>query len=234
MPTTLTTIRTKVTGRVRDGASKLDSTNLDVAIAGALAEYQRARPREVSVVVDGAGTFDYTVSSALTAFVEGLSQIREIVYPYDATEQAPTALERDQWALVRVNGTLKLRFLSATPTASEDFHVAYTAPHTLDANGSTVWAADEEALADLAASYACEALAGHYQQTSESSLSADSVERRSIADGYRSQAARWRKAYEAKMGAEAADGPAAAVVTVPGRLSTPWSERRFFHDRRAL
>jgi hypothetical protein len=226
--------RTKVGNRIKDAAAKLVQADVDAAIVGALEEYSKARPRERVILLTGTGAFDY-LASGLTGFVDGFAPggVRSIVYPWDATTPTPTFLDSDQFGLIRLVAGLTLRFLSARPTAAQQFLVTYTTPHTVDVSTSSVSVADDETLSDLAACYACEALAGFYSQSTDGSISADSVDHRSKADMYRSQAKRWRDAYAAKMQGDDADEAAFAVSDVPvGSFSNRPADRLFFHGSR--
>lgn len=229
--------RTKVGSRIKDAAAKLPQADVDAAILGALEEYQKARPRERVVLVNGTGAFDYLVSSTLTGFVDGFAAgvIKSVAHPWSATTPTPPILNSDQYGFRRLVAGLTLTFGSVVPTAAQTFLVTYTTPHTVDGGSSSVSPSDDEALSDLAASYACEALAGFYSQSTDGSISADSVDHRSKADMYRSQAKRWREAYLAKMQGDAADEAAFVVSDPPADVfssSPPFlPTRRFFHGR---
>lgn len=224
---TLAEFRTKVASRIKDASSKLGNDEIDAALLGARSEYEQMRPRVVSEEITGADVFDYALPAS---WADGFSVILSLLYPYSSTERLPAALDPEQYTVFRLAAGLKLRFLEATPATGEKALLVYTAPHTLTSGTVTIPTADDEALADLAAAYACEALAGRYQQTTEPSLAADSVERRSISDGYRSQAGRWRKAYEAKMQEGPARRAAVAMAAIPVRFSDPRVSRRgLFH-----
>lgn len=226
--------RTKVDARVKDAAAKLTSGEKDAAITGAREEYEKARPRERALLVTGNNGFDYLVT-LLTGFADGFAAgvVKSIIYPWDATTPTPTYLQSDEFGLIRLSGGLTLRFLSVKPTAAQQFLATYTTPHTLDAGSSTIPTPDDEALSDLSTCYACEALAGFYSQSTDGSLSADTVDHRSKADMYRSQAKRWRDAYLAKMQGDDADEAAFAIADpTAGAFSSFQGDRLFFHGRR--
>ena len=168
----------------------------------------------------------------LTAWVEGLSSILEIVYPWSATTPTPTVLDSSEYVVIRLSTGVYLRFLSATPTAAEKFHVLYTGAHVLTEATSSVPAGDMEALADLATAYACDALAGFYSQSTDGSIQADTVAHLTKAQEYRAQAKRWRDAYLAKIGGDSADGPAAGVAAVASVFRSSRSDGYFFHGGR--
>lgn len=236
MPSTLSTFRGKVQPRLQDAAGKLGLQDIDAAIAGALTEYQQARPRRLAELVTGTGAFDYALDGAtpkLSAWSDGFSAIEQLIYPWSATAVTPPVLGVADYAVVRTASGLFLRFLTAVPVSPQQFLAIYIAPHSLTEIASTIPPVDEEAFAALATSYACEALAGYYSQITEPTLSADVADRRTIGDQYRSQAKRWREAYRGAMGfdekAEEAAGGVAAVQSVFGTVQ---GERYFFHGRR--
>lgn len=239
MSGTLATFRTGITNRLVTVPVALTAEMRDTAIAAALEEFSKARPRVLAALFPGTGGFSYALEGAgnvLAGFLEGFSSILEVLYPYDATVQQPDPLDSPaDYGVFRIatgpaTSSLSLRFLTATPAAAESIHVTYTVPHTVDDASCSVATADHEALGDLATAYACEALASFFTQSVEPTLQADTVERRSQGDQYRSQAEKWRKAYRLKMGGESASGPASAL----GQLESAFPERDhyFFHGRR--
>ncbi len=228
-------IRSKVSARIKDIDSRLTITpdltcDVDRAILAALEQYEKERPLQKTVKLAGAGGFDYAASS-LSGFVDGFSVVTDVVYPYLSTDQILARLERDEWGLVRLDTGLKLRFFVARPTAAEDFLAFFTAPHTLNAGSSTVPATDDEALSDLGAAFACDQLAALYAKDVDSSLGADSVDRRSKSDNYRSMAASYRKSYAAKMETESAGQAAFAMADVDRAFGNSTGTDYLFHGR---
>ncbi len=232
---TLETFVGKLDSRIKDGAAKLSVDEKNAAVLAALEEYSKARPLRKAELITGTGSFDYALDGAtpkLAAWRDTLSAIVSIVYPWSATSATPPALDTDDYAVLRLSTGLVLRFTSATPTSPEQFLVEYTTLHTADSATSTVPTADEETLSDLCASYACEALAGFYCQSTDGSFAADTVAHLSKAQEYRAQAKRWRDAYLAKMGGDSADSPASAVAAVASVYPTPARDHYFFHGGR--
>lgn len=235
---TIADIRARVAARVHDSAKSLDpagvTTSIDVAIGSARAEFEKARPLVASQVVTGTGTHKYSLTDSspiLTGFVDGLSVIRSIVCPYDATSQNIEPLEEEDWKLVRLAGGIYLWFTYLVPTASQSMLIEFTKAHTCDKSTLTVLAADYEAMADLAASHALLILANNYVQSIDGSITADAVNRQSKASEYRSMAAAYRKAYELKM----ASGQATGGVSIIADADRSDSAGRdyLFHGRRS-
>lgn len=214
MAANIAEIRAKVAPRIKDSDNRLTVTppmecDVDRAITSAREQYEKTRPREVTLKVPGTAAFDYLVSG-FTGFVDGFSTLAGVAYPYVASAQGLTELEDVEFGLVRLDTGLVLRFTTARPAATEFFLVAFTAPHTLNASTSTIRASDDEALADLAAANCCDMLAALYAKDVDSSIAADSVDRRTKSDNYRSMAASYRKSYSIKV--STGDTQAAAVA----------------------
>jgi hypothetical protein len=236
MAANITEIRAKVSARIKDTAARLTTSpdmtcDVDRAILDALALYEKVRPLSKTLKLDGDGGFDYAVSS-LTGFVDGFSVVVDVVYPYLATDQILSVLEREEWGLVRLDTGLKLRFFLARPAATEDFLALFTTPHTLNAATSTVASSDDEALADLGAAFAHDQLASLYAQDTDSTITADAVDRRAKSENHRAQAASYRKSYAEKMQIGTSQQAAFAVAEMDRAFSNEVASDYFFHGRR--
>ena len=203
-------------GRIQDKDSKLSTTpdltcDVDMAILSAKEQYEKVRPREVTLKLDGTGAFDYAIAG-LTGFVLGSSSILAVRYPYVTTEQIPVPLDKEQYAIYQTDTGAVLRFLLHRPSAVEDFLVTFTTPHVLNVTTSTIPAADDQALMDLAAANCCDMLAALYTKDLDQSINADSVDRRGKPDLYRSLAASYRRLWDTKMQTGSAQ-QAAVVMT---------------------
>lgn len=248
MATTIADIRQKVQARIQDDGSKLTLTALtgdvDRAILAAVAQYSQDRPREVVVTKAGDGGFDYALSAfgaaaigsvASTQFVDGFSDLLDLVFPYTSTDQGFEGLDADDYELVRLPSGLTLRFLADKPATTETMLLRYTRPHDLDGSLSTLPASDEEAVADLGAAFCCEELAAVYAQAKDSSLAADTSDHRNKSDLYRSLATRYADRYDEKMGqAEGAAAAAATHVEIDRGFTDRAKTDYFFHGRRRL
>jgi hypothetical protein len=226
-------IRNKVIPRLK-GDSHLTSApggDVDAAILSAVEEYQKTYPLEKVLKIAGDGGFKYAIAS-LTGFVDGFSSVKQVAYPYVTTDQIPAWLEGDEFGLVRNESGLFLWFPLAKPAGTEFFLVVFTIPHTASASAWTPPATDDEALADLAAAYACDALATFYSQSTDASLTADSVQHLTKAAEYRASARRYRDSYKAKINAGHADVPAMAIGEIDRTFGTTQGHDYFFHGRR--
>ena len=193
-----------------------DSTTLDNAIAAAVAKYGQDRPRVVVADVTGNGTPFYVLvgsGAVLSAWADQSSVIEHIEYPAAAVgaDHVPTYLSRqDDWQEdYRDASKTYLRLLSVSPSASETLRITYTAPHTHTSVTDTVPSADLEALYDLAAHYACLTLGTKMAGSSDSVISADSVNYRDSQLRYRQQAQDWLASYNRRMGIATGDGASA-------------------------
>lgn len=235
---TIADIRARVAARIQDAAKSLDAAgqtaDLDAAISSARAEFEKVRPLIAVQSVVGTGTHKYSLTDSspiLTGFVDGLSEIKSIVCPYDSTAQAITPLEDEDWKLVRLAGGLWLWFPDLSPTSSQYMLIEFTKAHTCDKSTLTVLAADYEALADLSACHALLILANAYVQSVDGSITADAVNRQSKASEYRSMAGAFRKAYEMKMASGSPTG-AVSIITDTDRADN-FGRDYLFHGRRS-
>ncbi|WP_447978084.1 hypothetical protein [Candidatus Nitrospira bockiana] len=189
---TLATFETLFDNRVRDAAARFTVAQKDDAIFQAVKRYATIRP--VLAVQDYAGdgaTYDFALPSG---WVAEFSTIRALEYPAD--QRKPSLLEDDEWQFYQTTAGTKLRLLDTTPATGKTLRVTFTKLHVVDANGSTIPAHDEEAVADLAAAIGLRALAAIYSGTVDATLAADTVDYKSKAAEYSKRAdeleARWR------------------------------------------
>jgi hypothetical protein len=203
----------EVAARIQDGAGKLALPDRARFIRQAITErYSRDRPVEAVADLAGNGTSDLTLPSTPTAFEDGFSVVRELEYPVGSVPE--NELEAEDWKLYRSPTGLKLRLLSARPTAAETVRLTFTARHKPD--GTTVPTANFYAVADYAAALAAGALAALYTQTGDSSIGADAVNYRSKAQEYAALAKQLRARYFEQLGIDPESAPAAtgAVIAV--------------------
>jgi hypothetical protein len=231
--------------RVNDGAAKLSTDGWSAAISAAVREYSVMRPQKLVEAIDGANAFDYLLfpsadsvdTPVVTAWQDGFSVVNALLYPYVVGGRDQSQVEPMEYHIVRLPTGIYLRFVVSTPSVGESILVEYTAQQQLSVGPpavSTHPAVDDEAVADVIAACACDALASLYVQSTDSSIGADVVNRLSKAQEYRAQAKAWRAAYEQRMGgAEGAAGgtpPAGgASAALETRFVNPVQDRHFFH-----
>lgn len=236
---------TTTTDKVRRRLVDLSTTNplagdytvLEEAITAAVTRFSQDRPRDVVVDVAGSGSEYYPLtggSSVATSWVDGSSRIASIDYPAAAVAAGytPTWLDPDlDWTIYRSATVTYLRFRSTSPASGETARVTYTAPHTHTSVTDTVPAPDLDALCDLAAHYACLALATKAAASQDSVIAADSTNYRDSQLRFNQQAESWLKSYEDRMGIKDG-GVAGASATGDWNRSNTVGQPWLTHNRR--
>lgn len=221
--------RAKVSEIIRDDADKLGTPERDNFIQEAVRIYSRHRPLEIVKDITGDGTYDYSIATNLTSWVKGFSIIKSIEYPAD--ERDPSYLEEDDFIVYEKEDGQYIRFLSDTPVATEEFRVIYTALHVLSDTQNTIPESDQDAVCNLAASLCSGALASAYAQTSDSTITADSVDHRSKSQEFTSRAKMQKQNYMNHLGLKEGDvAPASAVKELD--VNYPWGEDRLTHPKK--
>ena len=227
MPTTLATFRTWQEDRLKDRAAYLSADEKDAAIDQAVLTYSKHRPQLTHSKTAGDGTYEYALPSG---WQDTFSQVSSIEYPFG--EQEPVYLEVNDWA-IKHNGTAyKLRFRSCSPGASEFFLLAWTSRHSVTAGASTVYTEDEQAVADLAASYALRKLAARSAQSRDSTIDADSVNYGGAVASYTALADRLLRQYRDHIGVS--DENETGIACSIGEIDTDfaWGHEHLTHPRR--
>lgn len=213
-----------------------DYTVLEEAISAAISRYSQDRPREIVDDVTGTGATVYPLtggSKVVDAWVDGVSRVVSIDYPAATVsgDFTPTWLDPDlDWTLYQDTTTIYLRFRNHAPAATETVRLTYTTTHTHDTVTDTVPAQDLDALCDLAAHYACLALATKAAATQDSLIAADSTNYRDSQLRFKQQADAWLKSYEDRMGIK--DGVAGASATADWNRSNTVGQSWLTHHRR--
>ena len=166
---------------------------------------------------DSAGIVEALAS--LPGWQELGGSIVSVEYPASdlSADETPNLLEDEQYQVFRSQAGWHLRLLEHQPSSGENVRLTYARPYQwIDATDPQIDIPDYffEAVCSLAACYGCEWLATRYGQKRESSISADSVERRTQADQYLTLARRFREAYKSLISQEAASGPGMVIVDV--------------------
>lgn len=196
-----------------------DATGLDEAIRQAVTRYASDRPRELTADIVGTGSEYYALTGGgalLASWSEGLSQIITIDYPAApvAAGYQPNWLDSSfDWTYYRdQHGIVYLRFRTVAPTAAQTARVSYTATHVHSATIDTIPPGDLDAVRDLAASYACQALATKAAATQDSLIAADSTNYRDGQIRFSQQAKAWEDSYKRRMGISDNEAGASAVA----------------------
>ena len=127
--------RTGVEKYLKDKRVNLSREELDDIIIDAVRRFSRRVPRRLAVAVDGLDDHDYPIA-LIPGFVEDVSHIKEVFFPYTQSEQDPTRLELKDFELFQRDDGLVLRFKRDSPTTIQKFLVQFTTTHTATATGA--------------------------------------------------------------------------------------------------
>jgi len=215
-------LKDEITNIVKDESGKLLDNDIDRYMLFAIRTYSRSRPDIAVVDITGDGGHDYALPSS---WVDGFSRIMIIEYPIgDIPAQY---LDEDDYCIYQNETTKLLRLLYDSPSASNDFRVVFSIPRT----DSTIPDNDIDAVCNLAASYCLEQLANAYAQTSDSTISADSVDYRSKSYEFAQRAKRHIAIYKEHMGIKEGDTVAAATGIVNLDWKYPYGMDRLTHPK---
>ncbi len=210
MPYTYAEFKEKVSDIVRDDAVKLTPEEKDRFIQEALKTYSRHKPREIVKDITGDGAYDYSIATHLTFWSEEFSSIKSIEYPAD--ERDPVYLDDDEYMIIRKETGLYLRFLEVSPSAAQKIRVIYIGLHILSDSQNTIPGIHEDALCNLAASLCSGALASAYAHTSDSTITADSVDHMSKSREFAARAKAQKQNYLDQIGIKEGEVPPASVI----------------------
>lgn len=220
---TLADIRTKVIGITRDDSGKIvNPTDYDRIINAAVNYFSRHRPDYKVVDVVGAGVSDYALP---TGWVDGFSSIEDIEYPLN--DVPATLIDKDSYEVYQTPAAKKLRLKYAKPTGAESFRIAFTILRT----ATTIPDGDVDALCNLASAFCLEELANMFAQTSDATLSADSVNYKSKSSEFSQRAKRLLQLYKEHIGIKEDDSTSAASAVVDLDVGYPGGRERLTHPR---
>lgn len=212
------------------GEIPLNEGDKILAIGMAVKEHSKHKPWVVVEDFDGDGGFDYAISG-FASWASGFSTIKAVEYPVDDDDETPDILQDSEWMIYEKPAGKVLRFKEASPTASEDFRVTYTALHTCTDAACTVDDFDTEAVQALAAAYFCDMLAAYYAQSVDGTIAADSVAHSSRSREYSARAKGYRKLYFDHMGIKEGQAPAASVTRDQDKTGS-WAGDKLTHKGR--
>ena len=220
----LASIRTLLADKLRTaalGRELADPLLLDRAIGQALLQYGLDAPQQLAVLATGVTGDSMAVP---TGWVVGGSQLVQVEYPVGEAPMATidAAIARDlldEWRVLLLTDTL----------ADATVRVWFTAPHAAD--GSTVPAAHENAVACWAAAEVCRQLATQKGHERDATISAAQTNGQSQSGDLARRARDWDLQYRQALGLPDPDktpGAAAAGAVVQfdrtrmrGRFSSP-------------
>ena len=219
----LADIRERIISEVKDESGKLeDPRDIDNGIETALKEYSGHSPDTLVEDVAGNGTHDLDLPAG---WVDEFSSIKSIEYPIG--DVPATHLDDDEYAIYEDPAGDKLRLVNNSPEATESVRVKFSIFRT----AATVPDKDIEAFILLGASYCLDKLANAFIQSSDSLISADSVDRQSKSREAGIRAKSLRKRYREQMGLKEGDITPPASATVDLDYKYPGGGRRLTHPR---
>ena len=190
-----------------------DPGDYDLAISQALDVLDGDRPNlrtlDVTVATAGSqfvlyGTGAVLPTSGLNGWVDGASAVQDIWFPYLASTQPNNPLERNDWRILEgPAGAQILEFLWDQPAVGQVIRFQYVNPHVIGATAgdTSIRAGDVNAVALLAASFILlMAAVKAAQNTGNTGLPNDVVDRRTQADVFRSMSKELRDRYAVIMG----------------------------------
>lgn len=194
-----------VKGKVKDDSGRLtDDDDYLPAIAAALERYSGHRPLRAIADLAGNGTADLALPDDWEA---EFSRALLVEYPVGLVPES--LVPSGEWSLYRTPEAECLRLIRAKPEIGETVRLTYTLPRA----EASVAKGDLDAVADLAASICSATLAALFAQTSDPTISADSVNHRSKSAEFSALAKRQRQLYLDHFGISDDGGPAAAWTT---------------------
>ena len=212
----LSDLQTGVENAIQDQAGKLPVASVKLFIRQAILQrYSKDHPLNMVVDIPGNGTSDLPLPEG---YEDGFSYITQVEYPGG---QVPAECLQDfEWSMYRSPTGLVVRLLVDVPAVTEVVRMSFTQRHAPDA--STIYAQDENAVMDLAASYCFEALAAIYAQTGDSSIAADLVNYRTKGSEYLALAKAARKRYCVFFGIE--DDGKEQTISKPAMVVAPMTQ----------
>lgn len=213
-----------VVKRVRDDSGRLvNPDDYERNIVAAIRRYSLLRPDRSVVDITGNGTKTYSLPAG---WAEGFSGVKSIEYPVD--EIPATYLEAEDYEIYQAPSGKVIRLLKDSPEATESFRVTFTIPRI----STTILENDYDAVCNLAAGFCLEDLANSYAQSSDSTISADSVDYRSKSQEFASRAKRMVQLWKDHMGIKDEDitPPASAVTDMS--IGYPGGGDRLTHPKR--
>lgn len=211
---------------VRDDTAKITTADRDEAIARAVARYSKDRPRTKTEDVSAPGGNKLNLPSG---WQTDFSDLRAIEYPIGNVP--PSLLEQDSYGLYATPSGQEIQLVNAI-NAAQSVRVSYTIRHAVDATpADTIRADDREPVCCWAAALLLEQLAAWFTGSSDSSIQADSVDRRSKSGEYAARAKSLRARYFVELGLDEKRNVAAGTV-VDLDMSDSQGRDRLLHNRK--
>ncbi|MEP9372612.1 hypothetical protein [Mesorhizobium sp. KR1-2] len=210
----LADLQTLVDDMVRDDAARIDADQRDRAIALALVQYGRDRPRrfvsDVTMPEDG-----------LIELPEGARAILTVEYPVGL--RPPRFLSPHQWS--RYDAPEGPRELVSGVATGATMRVTFGGAHALTEDQDTVPPEDREALTSYAAAILFDQVAAMTSGDGNPTIPADAVNHGAKPENFAKRAERWRQRYHDLLGIDVKRTKAASVVVQTPLASTTGGSR---------
>lgn len=211
---------------VRDDTGKIVTADRDEAIARAVARYSKDRPRTKVEDVSAPGGNKLNLPAG---WQTDFSELRGIEYPIG--DVPPSLLEQDSYSLYSTPSGQEIQLINAI-NAGQSVRVSYTIRHVVDATPSdTIRADDREPVCAYAASILLDQLAAYFTGSSDPTIQADSVDRKSKGSDYASRARALRDRYYKDLGLDEKRNVAAGTV-VDLDMADSQGRDRLLHGRK--
>lgn len=224
-----------------DSNTELTDAQLQAMVKAAVERYSRDSPNSTTTDITGDGGKYYDIATLLTSWIEGYSHVTTVEYPAEnvSADTDPTYLGPDDWQdNYWYYGDRYLYLPNHAPAATETVRVTYNSPYVWSGvpEATTTPAADFYAISQLAAGYACQAIATKYSRTSDATITADSASHSSRASEFAARARDYMRLYDRHMGIISDDGqpiaqPAGDFIDWDTAPSWPAGRQYLYHGR---
>lgn len=206
---------------VRDDVARIGPEQRYRAVAMALAQYSKDRPRRVVEDVTAAGGQSIPLP-------DGALRVDDVEYP--AGRVPPVLLPRAAWGHYHAPSGVQLLFPREIP-AGAALRLTVRRPHVLTEDASTIPETDTEALASYAAAILFDQVAATTSGDSNPTIPADAVNHGAKPENFAKRAERMRQRYYDLLGIDVKrTQPASAVAVQP--LAASDGGWRLTHRRR--
>ena len=243
MTTALTVFRAQIDYLLTADNDELSQNARDEMLKAAVERYSLDRPKERTQDVTGDAGKYYPLtggSAVLSNWSDGFSRILGIEYPAAtiASDEAPQYLEPEDWDedyWVDSSGDIRWLYLpNHAPVATESMRIKFSQPYAWSGSPEVTDTPvlDFFAICHLAAALCCRAIAAKYSRTSDSSITADSVNHTTKAGEFSRRAKEFEALYNQHLGLGAETVRAAAGEFVDMDTAPGWpSGRQYLYHR---
>jgi len=229
----------EIAGNVQDDTSKLTQAEVDQALRSAVSKFGQDEPWIVAKRIQGNATKTYNLATVLSGLWKtGDSTFASIEYPEG--QDPPAMLDTDEYDVyddrtAQDGSNLALRFQDVTPAVGQYFvarlrlelSLTQIAQNFPDTNYNF------RAIALMASSYACRRMAAAFAQSTDSTITADSVNYHEKTDKYLKLATYYQEEYNRQVFGKATPDATVQAATTERALETTAQDKGpyLFHPR---